>query len=124
MAHPRTLFRVLLRFLGVWFIASGLVSFVPNMVGFLLDPGPPARTLPSFGWYHDLRVGSYVILGTQLGLGLYLLLGGGWLVNIAFPSRDRCCPHCGYCVNDSPQRCPECGASLPSDPPENPRSDV
>ena len=53
----------------------------------------------------------------QSAIGLYLLLGGAWLVNKCIPSNRPYCPECGYDLSSSKGsgRCPECGVPIPSD---------
>ncbi len=49
--------------------------------------------------------------------GLYLFLGGEWVVNKAIPSNRPYCPECGYeLAHHTSPKCPECGVALPEKP--------
>ena len=57
----------------------------------------------------------YVGYSLQFGLGLYLLIGGKWLLNKIIPSNRPYCPECGYDLSkNTSDHCPECGVALPS----------
>ena len=51
----------------------------------------------------------------RLGLGLYLFLGGGWIVSRIFLGLEEGrCPKCGYDMTglDDGAVCPECGEQI------------
>ncbi|MCZ6811939.1 MAG: hypothetical protein ACE10B_03625 [Phycisphaerales bacterium] len=52
----------------------------------------------------------------QLAIGVYLLFGGKWIVNVCIPSNRPYCPECGYDLSKAASaNCPECGVKLPRD---------
>ena len=112
--HPKTLFRVLIKFLGLCLVILGLIKLVPDLVWLVNDLYGEGSRYGSalagpFRWMRWAQTACY------LAAGLYLLLGGGWLVNVLIRSRSQSCPHCGYQLHTRQVRCPECGASTPSE---------
>ncbi len=52
----------------------------------------------------------------QLAIGVYLLFGGNWIVNVCISSNRPYCPECGYDLSKATSaNCPECGVKLPRD---------
>ena len=97
----KTLFRVLLRVLGVYFVVTALANFC----------WPVIMHLSLGGGIRDW--GFLVIMGVSLiplALGLYLFFGGKWIVDKAIPGNRPYCPECGYDLTGATSdRCPECG---------------
>jgi len=110
----KTLFRLLLKGLGVFFLMQGFLQLIAHIVSVLQTIlWPPAIGGVVLSTYHFL--GWLPISAVmQLGIGLYLFFGGKWIVNKAIPSNRPYCPECAYdltgLVGD---RCPECGTMLP-----------
>ena len=77
--HPKTLFRVLLKFLGLYLLIKGLISFVPQLVQLATDYNETGRSVSLPKSYH---IAQWTRIGLHLVAGLYLMLGGDWLVNI------------------------------------------
>ncbi len=109
----KTLFRMLLKALGVWVFVEGLFSFIniglTYYVTLLYQPIPPLRY--SEQWW--LSVEPFAVPLIQMAVGLYLFFGGAWVANRAFPSNRPYCAECGYDLSGSAERCPECGAVVP-----------
>ena len=101
----KTLFRLLLKLLGVCFLVEGgsfsvvlgaamAVSWLES--GMLGSPGVPLPWLLAYL--------------AQMGIGLYLFLGAEWIVNRAIPGNRPYCPECAYDLSGAAGgRCPECG---------------
>ena len=104
MKH-KTLFRLMLRVIGVLLFAEGLGSLVSQsgwVVSALLQAGGPG----SLGWQALLVPLGHAL---QIGLGLYLFFGGQWVADIAIPGNRPYCHECGYDLTRAvSRRCPEC----------------
>ena len=94
MKH-KTWFRLVLKAIGIMLIGMSL-SQVTSLVAF-------AITLLAV--YFDIYLDTSMFLynwpywiggALQFSLGLYLLLGGKWLLNRIIPSNRPYCPECGY----------------------------
>ena len=89
----KTLFRVLLKFLGVWLMISGGTSFI--------------STVSHVAWYLIDGSASLYLLGWLAGslaetlAGVYLFFGGTWIVNRAIPANRPYCAECGYDLSGS-----------------------
>ncbi len=108
----KTLFRVLLKVVGVWLGITGLVHFVQGLcytLNWYLDSG-------NFGT--SIKFTSIYLAGGLLEViaGLYLFFGGKWIVNRAIPGNRPYCPECGYDLTGNKSgHCTECGTAIPSD---------
>lgn len=72
----------------------------------------PLNWLPDAGQYNWGRSYARVPLWIPIGV---LLLAAAWLrLRSRAPSRGRCL--CGYDLRASPDRCPECGSFVPTQP--------
>ena len=108
----KTLFRVLLKVVGVWLGITGLINVVEALCYALiwyLDSGSFGT---SFGF-----AGTYLAGGLlEFVAGLYLFFGGKWIVNRAIPGNRPYCPECGYDLTGNKSgHCTECGTAIPSD---------
>jgi hypothetical protein len=103
MKH-KTLFRLLLKFLGVWLFIQGATQLI-SQAGWVIG------SLSSGGGYPDLLTVLLWLLGgaVQCVLALYLFFGGRWIVDKAIPSNRPYCHECGYELTGTVEsRCPEC----------------
>lgn len=99
----KTLFRLLVKAIGVYCMAVGaaqLINGIGHMVWSLMDPAVAGG---SISWVVLYSAGSFVV-------GLYLFFGGKWIVDRAIPSNRPYCGECGYELSHAASdRCPECG---------------
>ena len=78
-------------------LALHVCAFIPIGVG-------------AMGWSSRRRWRSVVLIGI---LGLYLFLGGRWIVDKSIPSNRRYCHECGYDLTHTDSNCcPECGTEF------------
>ena len=102
----KTLFRLLIKFLGVWIGCNGITSLVnsiTNWIAYSTFAGPGSRTTYPY-W-----LGSISGL-TAIALALYLFFGGKWIVDLAIPSNRPYCHQCGYDLTGAVgDICNECG---------------
>ena len=108
----KTLFRVVLKLIGVYLVAMALASAATHAMNLIARHGRmgPVGSWPVLVWFP--LAGSAV----KAAIGLYLFFGGRWIINLAIPGNRPYCPECGYDLSGSPGgRCPECGTAVPSD---------
>jgi hypothetical protein len=103
----KTLFRVLLKLLGVYFAGLGsfqLLSQTLNLFSFLsIRSGMPSSQY----WFYGF---SMVSAAVEIGFGLYLFFGGRWIVDKAIPGNRPYCHECGYDLTSAVGNvCNECG---------------
>jgi hypothetical protein len=102
----KTLFRLLLKFLGVWLTANGIVSLVSTITNVIaMTFFRPTGVSYSYPYWISLLNG---IVG--IALGLYLFFGGKRIVDLAIPSNRPYCHECGYDLTGAVGNvCNECG---------------
>ena len=99
----KTLFRVLLKAVGVLLFVQGcfyLMNYGGSLLVYLAQGmGPP------MGWMIGGLIGAIL----QMAIGLYLFFGGKWVVDKAIPGNRPYCHECGYDLTGLQRnRCPEC----------------
>ncbi len=104
----KTLFRILLKAIGVWLFCEGMGPFVMPMVwvlGFALRPEAVTR-----GWGDWTYIINSLPPAIKVALGLYLFFGGRWIADLAVPGNRPYCHECGYDLTGlKSAHCPECG---------------
>jgi len=118
MKH-KTWFRLVVKAIGILLIALGLPEAIMGtaevIYAYRVQRNWSTATAPMPVWEVVLWQIAPPVL--RVILGLYLLLGGEWLVNFVIPSNRRYCPDCGHDVSEplGARTCAECGATLPPD---------
>jgi hypothetical protein len=113
----KTAFRLALKAIGVLVIAQTLPWLVMSWGSVALDflTGGALGLDPMGMSSWELRSGIAYLVSALMGL--YLLFGGRWIVNLAIPSNRPYCHECGYeLTGNITGLCPECGT--PNLPPE------
>lgn len=113
MTH-KSVFRLLVRATGLLVAAEHMPRLAQAILGFtrygaFRDNG--TSPMEALVWY---------FIGPIVGIciGMYLLLRGGWVIKLAFPTEGPYCRECGCRVANSPAQgaCPECSFPTPPQP--------
>jgi len=103
----KTLFRMLLKVIGVWVFVGGIGTLLSQLgiLGYYLT-NPSLRNSGQLGYF----VINIISPLAQLGIGAYLFFSGKWIADIAIPGNRPYCHECGYDLTNAPGNiCTECG---------------
>ena len=101
----KTLFRVMLKFLGVWLTAQGVISVTSTLFSMVRAAWFSGGTPYSIAYWLSFPSG---IVG--IAIGLYLFFGGKWIADLAIPGNRPYCHECGYDLSGAAGSiCNECG---------------
>ena len=89
MKH-KTLFRLLLKVLGVYLVVDGVGGFIEHAIWYIELPGSGA---PTDFW---MLLSQWAPAVLKAVIGTYLFFGGKWVVDLAIPSNRPYCHECGY----------------------------
>ncbi|MEO0588493.1 MAG: hypothetical protein AAF078_12740 [Planctomycetota bacterium] len=109
----KTLFRLGVKLIGIWLIAEALTLTGWMIAQWTLNVLSDAQ----YGIGITNMIGQLGRGVLQAALGVYLLLGCEWVVNLVIPSNRPYCPNCGYDLTGRKdvRHCPECGVGLPAE---------
>ena len=101
----KTLFRVLLKAVGVLLFAQGISQFIQQGCVAIYAVAVQGTGLGSLPWVSGMLLGAAL----QSVIGLYLFFEGKWVVDKAIPGNRPYCHECGYDLTGLRRnRCPEC----------------
>jgi hypothetical protein len=109
----KTLFRVLLKVIGVLIFVEGtsaVLTMVAQLSAYFVSRG---SGLDILRWQITLSITPGLL---KMAAGLYFFFGGAWLADKALPSNRPYCHECGYdLTNAAGTVCNECGTPFPNE---------
>lgn len=123
MKH-KTWLRLVLKCVGVLLIGLGLPEAIRQAGVFMQlyrmhAAAANTGAMPAFFGPNGQGLGfviNFLAGFIQLAMGVYLFVGGRWVVDRLVPTNRPYCPDCGYPLKGlTRDTCPECGGLLPRD---------
>lgn len=112
-------FRLLVRLAGIVLVGLALPGIAAAVAPLIYDSAAISIHV-NVPYY----LGNLIAPVVQFALGLYLLLGGKWLMRHCLRGIDTICPYCAYDISAvASDTCPECGFRfrIPTlEPPKSP----
>lgn len=120
MKH-KTWFRLVIKAIGIYLICQSIPNVISQASAIILQVNQ-FYLYSQPGWTLGQQMAWIVPQALQwvvsIAVGLYLVFGGSWIVNMCIPSNRPYCPECGYDLSKSSgANCPECGVALPASAP-------
>jgi hypothetical protein len=110
MKH-KTMFRMLLKLIGVWVFVTG-VGAVFSQLGYVVFYWTNTAGVAGQKWYFVANLFAPLV---QMGIGSYLFIGGKWIADKAIPGNRPYCHECGYDLTNAVGHvCAECGTPFKS----------
>ncbi|HEX8341646.1 MAG TPA: hypothetical protein VF624_12110 [Tepidisphaeraceae bacterium] len=111
----KTLARIALRLLGVYFIADSLFTLSFRAIN-LVEWYTGIFGVGFQGQTTHMMIANILPQFVRLAIGLYFFYGGRWVIDRIVPSNRPYCPECGYDLTRNPTyQCPECGTMIPAE---------
>ncbi len=103
----KTLFRLVLKLIGVYFCLHACISIASQILSMALAEA--MRGIP-VQWTYAIAIAPLAGSCIWAAVGLYLFFGGKWIADHAIPGNRPYCQECGYDLSGSVgNRCAECG---------------
>ncbi len=113
----RAMFRVLMKILGVYFLVVGAYDLLRDASQIFSQWALYTRQGFGPGLVSSTSILRVIVSGIELGAGLYLFVGGRFVVDCAFPLAENRCHECGYDLSGHASSiCPECATKVTPTP--------